>query len=46
MSIERIRDNIFAEVGYIGANVVCINTGSGAVLIDTPTFEKGHHYLA
>jgi glyoxylase-like metal-dependent hydrolase (beta-lactamase superfamily II) len=40
MSVEKITENIFANVAYEGGNVACINTPDGVVLVDTPTLRK------
>ena len=40
MSIEKITENIFANVAYEGGNVACINTAEGVVLVDTPMLPK------
>lgn len=40
MGIEKIKDRIYANVDYEFANVACINTTQGLVLIDTPTLPR------
>jgi cyclase len=34
--MKEVRDRIYIETGYVGANVGCIATDEGAILIDTP----------
>ncbi len=36
LNIEKVAENIYANVTYDGANVACINTRDGMILIDTP----------
>lgn len=40
MPIEQVKDDIYVNVEYDGANVACINTDAGLVLIDTPMLPK------
>jgi len=40
MGIEKITENVYANVDYFGGNVSCINTTEGLVLVDTPTQNK------
>jgi cyclase len=40
MSIEKITDDIFANVEWDGGNIACINTDEGAVLVDTPMLPE------
>jgi cyclase len=40
MGIEEIKDRIYANVDYEFANVACINTTQGLVLVDTPTLPR------
>lgn len=40
MAIENVTGNILAEVEYDGANLACINTTEGTVLIDTPMLRR------
>lgn len=40
METKRITENIFANTDYEGANVTCVNTSEGIILIDTPTFPS------
>lgn len=40
MSIERVKENICVDTSYDGANVACIQTGVGLVLVDTPMLPK------
>jgi len=36
MSIQKVKNRIYVETEYIGANVSCVDTEKGLVLIDTP----------
>jgi cyclase len=36
MSMQKLKDSIYAETGFMGANVSCINNEQGLILIDTP----------
>ncbi|MDY6845413.1 MAG: MBL fold metallo-hydrolase [Thermodesulfobacteriota bacterium] len=40
MGIQTVKGYIYAEIDYDGANVSCINTDKGLVLVDTPLFLK------
>jgi cyclase len=40
MGIEKIKGRIYANVDYEFANVACINTTQGLVLVDTPTLPR------
>ena len=40
MGIQAITKRIHANTGYDGANVVCIETGEGVVLVDTPMLPR------
>lgn len=40
MGIEKIANNIYANVDYDGGNVACINTEEGIVSVDTPTLPR------
>ncbi|HJX03519.1 MAG TPA: MBL fold metallo-hydrolase [Dehalococcoidia bacterium] len=36
MSIQKIKNHTYVETDFMGANVSCIDTGHGLILIDTP----------
>ena len=40
MSIQEIAGHIYFNLEYQPANVACIDTGDGLVLVDTPTFPE------
>jgi cyclase len=40
METKKITKDIYANTDYGGANVTCVNTTEGTVLIDTPTFPS------
>jgi glyoxylase-like metal-dependent hydrolase (beta-lactamase superfamily II) len=40
MSAQTLKNRIYTEIEYDGANVSCIDTGEGLVLIDTPLLQK------
>ncbi|MBU2549193.1 MAG: MBL fold metallo-hydrolase [Proteobacteria bacterium] len=40
MAIRQVTNRIFASVDYTGANVACIRTEAGLVLIDTPMIRR------
>lgn len=40
MAVKKIAGDIHANTDYEGANVTCINTSDGVILIDTPTFPS------
>lgn len=40
MGIEKVTDNIFANVEWDGGNIACINTNEGIVLVDTPMLPE------
>lgn len=40
MDIKEIKGRIFVNVDYELANVACINTGEGLILVDTPTLPR------
>jgi cyclase len=40
MGIERVSERIHANVEWDGSNVACIDTGEGAVLVDTPMLPQ------
>ncbi|MFO7964150.1 MAG: MBL fold metallo-hydrolase [Desulfobacterales bacterium] len=46
MAIEKIKKHIYANTAYDGANVACIQTGGGQVLVDSPMLPKDiRHWL-
>lgn len=40
MGIDRIKNRVYVNTGYDGANVACIDTDKGPVLVDTPMLAK------
>lgn len=40
MSIEKLSDNVYANIAYDGGNVACVNTSEGMVLMDTPMLPQ------
>jgi cyclase len=40
MGTEKITENVYVNTDYDGANVACINTSDGVVLVDTPMLPQ------
>jgi cyclase len=40
MGTDRIKGRVYVNTGYDGANVACIDTGRGPVLVDAPMLQK------
>ena len=36
MSIQKLKGSTYVETGFEGANVGCVNTEQGLILVDTP----------
>lgn len=44
--IQQIADGVFVELDYEGANVGCVLTGAGAIVVDTPIIpDQAKHWV-